>query len=261
MATVKIKLTKCKHDNVKAQLGLLKLDTDGSLKQCVDRLKGWYRDHENDKGMEMAGCDVCGADSDAQLDACPFCGEGGVMDNGVLVQTPPPPDDFALCVACGGSGVSSKDKPCKPCKGTGKLPKPTTKPKASDKSKDKPAPESKDKPKRQGLPRGTSPADMDLAAALKLLAFQRDVGEHPETGEMIKAGIGRFGPFLLHQKKFTSIPKNDDVLTIGMNRAVTIMAEAAERKAKKEAGKGAGGKAAPSKKTKKKKTKKKKKPG
>jgi len=98
-------------------------------------------------------------------------------------------------------------------------------------------PESKDKPKRQALPRGINPADMDLAAALKLLALPREIGKHPETGDMIKAGIGRFGPFLLHQKKFTSIPKNDDVLTIGMNRAVTVMAEAAERREKKEAAK------------------------
>jgi DNA topoisomerase-1 len=95
--------------------------------------------------------------------------------------------------------------------------------------------ESKDKPKRQGIPRGTDIADIDLRAALKLLELPREVGEHPETGKMIKAGIGRFGPFLLHEGKYTSIPKGDDVLSIGINRAVTVMAEAAERKAAREA--------------------------
>lgn len=88
---------------------------------------------------------------------------------------------------------------------------------------------SKDKPKRQGVPKGVKIEDMDLAAALKLLELPRDVGVHPESGEMIKAGIGRFGPFLLHQKTYTSIPKGDDVLTIGINRAVDLIAAKAER--------------------------------
>ena len=82
------------------------------------------------------------------------------------------------------------------------------------------------------------------------------MGTHPESGKMIKAGIGRFGPFLLHDGKYTSIPKDDDVLSIGLNRAVTVIADAAERKMKKEAAKSK--KASSSKpKTKKKTTKKK----
>ncbi|MCB9988501.1 MAG: type I DNA topoisomerase [Rhodospirillales bacterium] len=101
-----------------------------------------------------------------------------------------------------------------------------------------PPPESKDKPKRQGLPKGVSPADMDLAAALKLLALPRDVGEHPETGKMIQAGIGRFGPYLKHDNVFSSLPKDDDLLTIGVNRAVVVIAEAAEKKAARAAAKG-----------------------
>lgn len=90
---------------------------------------------------------------------------------------------------------------------------------------------SKDKPKRQGVPKGVKIEDMDLKAALKLLELPRDVGIHPESGEMIKAGIGRFGPFLLHQKTYTSIPKGDDVLTIGINRAVDLIAAKMERMA------------------------------
>ena len=86
-------------------------------------------------------------------------------------------------------------------------------------------PESKDKPKRQGVPRGMDIATLDLAAALKLLALPRLVGTHPESGKKIEAGIGRFGPFLKHDNKFKSIPKDDDVLTIGMNRAVELLAQ------------------------------------
>ena len=91
------------------------------------------------------------------------------------------------------------------------------------------------KPKRQGLPKGTAVADVDLEMALSLLALPRDVGEHPETGKMIKAGIGRFGPFVQHDGKFASIPKDEDVMTIGMNRAVDLIAKKMERDAAKEA--------------------------
>lgn len=115
-----------------------------------------------------------------------------------------------------------------------------------------PPPESKDKPKRQGVPRGTNVADIDLAAALKLLELPREVGLHPETGKMIKAGIGRFGPFLQHDGAYSSIPKDDDVLSIGINRAVVVIAEAQERKAARAAKKSeketAGGKKAATKK-------------
>jgi DNA topoisomerase I len=88
-----------------------------------------------------------------------------------------------------------------------------------------PAPESKDKPKRQGIPKGVEIATMDLAAALKLLALPRDIGPHPDDGKMIQAGIGRFGPYLKHNARFKSIPKGDDVMHIGMNRAVELLAE------------------------------------
>ncbi len=86
-------------------------------------------------------------------------------------------------------------------------------------------PESKDKPKRQGLPRGLSVNDIDLAAALKLLELPRNIGPHPETGKMITAGIGRFGPFVKHETTFASIPKGEDVLSIGMNRAVDLITQ------------------------------------
>ena len=82
-----------------------------------------------------------------------------------------------------------------------------------------------DKPKRVSLPRGMTPADITLEIALGLLSLPREIGPYPETGEMILAGLGRFGPYLKLGPSYTSIPKDDDVLTIGLNRAVTLIAE------------------------------------
>ncbi len=88
-----------------------------------------------------------------------------------------------------------------------------------------------EKPKRVALPRPLKPADVDLDTALRLLALPRELGHHPETGEAIVAGIGRFGPYIKHGKAFKSLAADDDVLTIGLNRAVVLLAEpAAERR-------------------------------
>ncbi len=95
------------------------------------------------------------------------------------------------------------------------------------------------KPKRQGLPAGVNQEDVTLESALDLLSLPRDVGVHPESGDMIQAGIGRFGPFLKHEGKFTSLPKDDDVMHVGMNRAVEVLALAVEKRAAKEAAKAA----------------------
>ncbi|MCF8496514.1 MAG: type I DNA topoisomerase [Alphaproteobacteria bacterium] len=109
--------------------------------------------------------------------------------------------------------------------------------KAEGKKKAPPKPKkpAKPKPKRQGLPKGTAIEDVTLESALKLLSLPRDIGKHPETGEMIQGGIGRFGPYLKHADKFTSLPKDDDVLHVGMNRAVEILAQAAEKAKAREA--------------------------
>ncbi|HEU0150481.1 MAG TPA: topoisomerase C-terminal repeat-containing protein, partial [Bradyrhizobium sp.] len=82
-----------------------------------------------------------------------------------------------------------------------------------------------EKPKRAGIPKGTSPADVDLELALKLLSLPREIGKHPETGEPITAGIGRFGPFVRHDKTYASLEAGDEVFDIGLNRAVTLIAE------------------------------------
>ena len=85
------------------------------------------------------------------------------------------------------------------------------------------------KPKRVSLPKGMAAADVDLDTALRLLALPRAVGKHPETGEEISAGIGRFGPYLKHGSVYKSLTPDDDVLTIGINRAVDLLAGAAKK--------------------------------
>lgn len=87
------------------------------------------------------------------------------------------------------------------------------------------------KPKRASLPKGTPPESLSLEAALSLLALPREVGIHPESGKPIVANLGRFGPYVLHDGKYTSLKADDDVLTIGMNRAVALIAEAGQKKA------------------------------
>jgi DNA topoisomerase-1 len=82
-----------------------------------------------------------------------------------------------------------------------------------------------EKPKRAGIPKGLSPDDIDLEKALGLLSLPRDVGPHPEDGEMIIAGVGRFGPYVRHGKTYANLEEGDDVLSVGLNRAVTLIAE------------------------------------
>jgi DNA topoisomerase I len=81
------------------------------------------------------------------------------------------------------------------------------------------------KPKRSGLPKGTDPAEVDLPMAIKLLSLPREVGAHPEDGKMITANFGRFGPYIAHDGKYASLESPDDVFNIGLNHAVTVLAE------------------------------------
>jgi len=82
-----------------------------------------------------------------------------------------------------------------------------------------------EKPKRAGIPKGTTPADVELELALKLLSLPREIGKHPESGLPITAGLGRFGPFVRHDKTYASLEAGDEVFEIGLNRAVTLIAE------------------------------------
>jgi DNA topoisomerase-1 len=82
-----------------------------------------------------------------------------------------------------------------------------------------------EKPKRAGIPKGTSPSEIELDRALKLLSLPREIGKHPESGLPITAGIGRFGPFVKHDKTYASLEAGDEVFDVGLNRAVTLIAE------------------------------------
>jgi DNA topoisomerase-1 len=81
------------------------------------------------------------------------------------------------------------------------------------------------KPKRASVPRGIDAASIDLEKALQLLSLPREVGIHPETGQPITAGLGRFGPFILHDGTYANLESIEDVFSIGLNRAVTLIAE------------------------------------
>ncbi len=81
------------------------------------------------------------------------------------------------------------------------------------------------KPRRSSLPKGWSPASLDLDKALKLLSLPRVVGEHPEDGKPITAGLGRFGPFVAHDGTYANVSDIDEVFEVGLNRAVSLLAE------------------------------------
>ncbi|WP_088347985.1 MULTISPECIES: type I DNA topoisomerase [Rhodomicrobium] len=81
-----------------------------------------------------------------------------------------------------------------------------------------------EKPKRGSIPRGIQ-AELDLELALKLLSLPREIGKHPETGKAIVAGFGRFGPFIEHDKRYANLDSPDEVFTVGLNRAVSLLAE------------------------------------
>jgi DNA topoisomerase-1 len=82
-----------------------------------------------------------------------------------------------------------------------------------------------DKPKRSGLPKGTDKSDVDLEMAIKLLSLPREVGLHPEDGKKITANFGRFGPYVAHDGIYASLDSPEDVFEIGLNHAVTLLAE------------------------------------
>lgn len=84
----------------------------------------------------------------------------------------------------------------------------------------------KKKPKRVSIPKEISLADLNLDTANMLLSLPRDLGLHPETNKKIIANIGRFGPYINHDAKFKSIPKNLSVFSIDLDGAVALLAQA-----------------------------------
>jgi DNA topoisomerase-1 len=81
------------------------------------------------------------------------------------------------------------------------------------------------KPKRASLPKGMNPADVSLEVALRWLSLPRTLGRHPDDGAEVRAGIGRFGPFVVHGNEFRSLEKSDDVYTVGLARALELLAK------------------------------------
>jgi DNA topoisomerase-1 len=95
-----------------------------------------------------------------------------------------------------------------------------------------PVPDSKEKPKRASLPKGVTPDQATLEMAVGLLSLPRVLGTHPESGNVVKAGLGRFGPFVVHAKagiggkdEFRSLKAGDDPVTVTLERAVQLLAE------------------------------------
>jgi DNA topoisomerase-1 len=86
------------------------------------------------------------------------------------------------------------------------------------------------KPKRVSLPKDYDPAELTLDRALKLLQLPREVCKHPADGEPILAGIGKYGPYVKHGSTYVSLSPDDDVLTVGQNRAVTLIDESPKKK-------------------------------
>ena len=91
------------------------------------------------------------------------------------------------------------------------------------------------KPPRASLPKGWAPDSIDLERALMLLNLPRPIGPHPEDGVVVEAGIGRFGPYIKHNSTYANLPDVEEVFTIGMNRAIEVLA----LKASRGAGRGA----------------------
>ncbi|MDE0077312.1 MAG: helix-hairpin-helix domain-containing protein, partial [Caldilineaceae bacterium] len=86
------------------------------------------------------------------------------------------------------------------------------------------------KPKRASLLEGMTKEGMDLETALQLLSLPRVLGTHPEDGEEVRAGVGRYGPYVVHNRKFVSLKAPDSVLEVELPRALALIKEAPTRR-------------------------------
>ena len=92
-----------------------------------------------------------------------------------------------------------------------------------------------EKPKRASIPKGTDPESLELEQALALLALPREIGTASGDGKPIVAGFGRYGPYIQHDGKYASLGSPEEVFEVGINRAVTLLAEKAAARAAGEA--------------------------
>ncbi|MCS3952415.1 type I DNA topoisomerase [Salinibacter ruber] len=83
--------------------------------------------------------------------------------------------------------------------------------------------EEEDDPKRVSLPPDVEPEDVDFDLGVRIVDLPRTLGEHPDTGKEIEADIGRYGPYVRHEGTFASLQKGDDVLEVGLERALELI--------------------------------------
>ncbi len=86
-------------------------------------------------------------------------------------------------------------------------------------------PDEKTKLKRVSVPKGIDPNSIDEKLALRILELPRLVGMHPDTGKEIRASVGRFGPYVVHEKDYRSLKKDDSVLDVDLTRALELFAQ------------------------------------
>ena len=92
--------------------------------------------------------------------------------------------------------------------------------------------EDKEKPKRASLPPKVDMALVDLDMALSILSLPREIGVHPDDGAVVKAGVGRYGPYVNHGRVYASLTATDDVLTVGLARGLELLRLKAEKSKK-----------------------------
>jgi len=81
------------------------------------------------------------------------------------------------------------------------------------------------KPKRVSIPKNFEPDEIGLNTAIQLLALPRKLGFHPENNLTVSAGIGMYGPYILHNKKYKALEKTDNILDIDLERAIELIAK------------------------------------
>jgi DNA topoisomerase-1 len=91
------------------------------------------------------------------------------------------------------------------------------------------------KPKRASLLKDMRPESVTLEMAVALLSLPRPLGAHPETNQVVEAGMGRFGPYVRHGEEFRSLAPEDDVLTIGLTRALELLSQPKGRRGARKA--------------------------
>ncbi|NUM89476.1 MAG: DNA topoisomerase I, partial [Bdellovibrionales bacterium] len=85
--------------------------------------------------------------------------------------------------------------------------------------------DSKEKVKRVSIPKGIDPATLDAQTAIAIINLPRTLGKHPASGKDVKAGVGRFGPYIVHEGDYRSLKKEDSVLTVDLARALELLAQ------------------------------------